>query len=217
LATLSNPNFRGAVNYFKRSAVLMRLGPWLFLVLAARLCVNPGTAAEIVTADGVPRSQNAPLFSGSSSLGDPMDAAAKARSWRLVRSAGQNGEPGEPAILHTADFERSDPRLAGLMLRCGKQGIEPIIVVIEPYPPHARPEITLRTPGQETRFAGTIIPTGAGIRLPSDATILLTSASHTAREAEIKVAEGDAVIAGIVALSGLSEALKSLKAECVQK
>ena len=31
--------------------------------------------------------------------------------------------------------------------------------------PHARPQITLRTPGQESQFIGTIISTGAGIRL----------------------------------------------------
>jgi len=127
-------------------------------------------------------------------------------------------EPGSVAILHTVDFERSNPRLAGLMLRCGRQGIETVIVVVEPYPPHARPQITLRALGQEFRFIGTILPTGAGIRLPSDATGLVTGPWHKASELDIKVTEGDsAAIDGVVALSGLSEALESLNVECVQK
>ncbi|MGH6794485.1 MAG: hypothetical protein ACREDD_11230 [Methylocella sp.] len=96
--------------------------------------------------------------------------------------------PGMAAILHTADFERSDPRLAGLMLRCGMQGIEAVVVMVEPFPPPARPQITLRVAGQESQFIGTIIPTGAGIRLPGDATSLLTGPWRTAREIEIKVA-----------------------------
>ena len=219
LATLGKPIFRSAVNCFKQLAILMRRGPglWFFLVLAAKLGVNPDTAAEVVTADGVSRSKNAPPISGSPSLDDSTNSAGKARSWRLVRSAGTNAEPGASAILHTADFERSDPRLAGLMLRCGREGIETIIVVVEPFPPHARPQITLRTSGQETRFVGTVIPSGAGIRLPSDATGLVTGAWHTTRELEIKVAAGDVAIDGVVALSGLSEALESLNAECVQK
>jgi hypothetical protein len=191
---------------------------WIFLVLAAKFYGNPCAAAEFVAEGGAYWSKDAAPISGSPSQGEPMDAAGNARAWHLVRSAGAaDAESGASAILHTADFERSDPRLAGLMLRCGRQGIETVIVVVEPFPPHARPQITLRTPGQESRFVGTIIPTGAGIRLPSDATGLVTGPWHTARELEIKVSEGDADIDGVVALSGLSEALETLNAECVQK
>ncbi|HUZ91798.1 MAG TPA: hypothetical protein VMU78_07860, partial [Methylocella sp.] len=118
---------------------------------------------------------------------------------------------------HTADFAQSDPRLAGLMLRCGRQGIETIIVVVDPFPPHARPQITLRTLGQKSEFVGTIIPTGAGIRLPGEATDLVTGPWHMARELEIKVTDGGTAFNGVVALAGLPEALESLNAECVQK
>ena len=85
------------------------------------------------------------------------------------------------------------------MLRCGRQGIETVIVVVEPYAPQARPQITLRALGQEFRFIGTILPTGAGIRLPSDATGLVTGPWHKASELDIKVTEGDA--AAMTALS----------------
>jgi len=60
----------------------------------------------------------------------------------------------EAAIPHTADIARSNPRLAALMLHCGREGVEAVVVVVEPFPPHARAQITLRTPGQECQFIG---------------------------------------------------------------
>lgn len=194
----------------------MHRGFLFFLVLTAvQLGGIPSAAAEFVVADGANQGKDAAPISGSSS--PPLEATGKDQSWRLVRSDGTNAAPSASAILHTADFDRSDPRLAGLMLRCGSQGIETVIVVVEPFPPRAQPQIILRTPDQESRFIGTIIPTGAGVRLPSDATGLIIGPWHKAREVEIKVADGDAVINGVVALTGLSEALQSLNAECVQK
>jgi hypothetical protein len=68
-----------------------------------------------------------------------------------------------------------------------------------------------------TADIGTIIPTGAEMRLPGDATSLVTGQCHMARELEIKVAAGGAEIDGTVALSGLPKALQSPNAECGQK
>ncbi len=62
----------------------------------------------------------------------------------------------------------------GLLLQCRKQGIEAVVVVVEPFPPHARPPISLRTPRQESQVFGAIIPAGAGIRLPGDGPSLVT-------------------------------------------
>jgi hypothetical protein len=77
-------------------------------------------------------------------------------------------------------------------LQCGREGVEAVVVVVEPFPPHARPQITLRTPGQESQFIGTIISTGAGIRLPGAATSLVTGPWRTPPDLEIKVAAGGA-------------------------
>jgi hypothetical protein len=103
------------------------------------------------------------------------------------------------------------------MLRRGREGVEAVVVVAEPFPPRAWPQITLRTAGQESQLIGTIIPAGAVIRLPGDATSLVTGPWRTARELGIKVADGGAAIDGIAALSGLPKALQSLNAEWVQK
>lgn len=136
----------------------MGRGLWRFVILVAELWGNPGIAAEAVVADGTFSSQATPAIGGNPSSGESIDAAGAAGSWRRVRPATATAGAGALAILHTADFERSDPRLAGLMLRCGRQGVEAVVVVVEPFPPNARPQITLRTPGQESNFVGTIYP-----------------------------------------------------------
>jgi hypothetical protein len=194
----------------------MLRGLWPFII-AGELLGNAGMAAEFIASDSQDPSKHEPSSNGYDNLDESTETKGKIRSWHLVRSAAENTEPSTSAILHTADFERSDPQLAGLMLRCGRQGIETIIVVVDPFPPRARPQIALRTLGQESSFIGTIIPTGAGIRLPSDATSLMTGPWSTKRELEIKIIDGNTTINGVVALSGLPEAIESLKAECVQK
>ena len=68
----------------------------------------------------------APAIGGNPSSPESIEAGGAAGSWRLVRSATATAATGEAAILHTADIERSDPRLAGLMLRCGREGIEAV-------------------------------------------------------------------------------------------
>ncbi|HET6378512.1 MAG TPA: hypothetical protein VFG05_09445 [Methylocella sp.] len=118
--------------------------------------------------------------------------------------------------MKTADFERSDSRLAGLMLRCALEGIEAVIVVVEPFPPHAQPEVSLRTPAGEGRFTGGVIPTGAGIRLPKEAAALITGAPE-GRSLDIRVTADGETFGGAVGLTGLMKALGWLTAECVQK
>ncbi len=71
--------------------------------------------------------------------------------------------------------------------------------------------------GKNANLLETIMPAGAGIRLPGGATSLVTGPRRTACELEIKAADGGAAIDGVVALSGLPKTLQSLNAECVQK
>lgn len=193
----------------------MHRGLRLFVILGAGFWGVSCIAAAFAVADGANPGGAAPSTGGSPGSGQPVDT--EAGSWRLVRSATAAAGTGALAIQHTADLERSDPRLAGFMLRCGKEGIEAVVVVVEPFPPHARPQITLRAAGQESNFSGTIIPPGAGIRLPGEAARLVTGSWHMARELEIKVSGDGAAFAGIITLSGFAEALESLNAECVQK
>ncbi|WGJ15665.1 hypothetical protein QEV83_05220 [Methylocapsa sp. D3K7] len=205
------------LQFYVSSPRPIRFSLWLLLVIAANLFDSPVSAAEFTDVPGTNTIKDTAPVSENSRPSEQTNAASTGPSWRLVRSTGPNGEPGASAILHTIDFERSDPRLAGLMLQCGKQNIEIIIVVVEPFPPRARPQVTLRTSGQVFQFEGSIISTGAGILLPSDATVSLLGPWRSASELEIKVADRETVLDGVVPLSGLSTALDSLNAECVLK
>lgn len=119
--------------------------------------------------------------------------------------------------MRTADFGRSDPGLAGLVLRCNNQSIEPVIVVVEPFRAAAQPKITLRAAGNETYFTGTILPTGVGVRLPIDGAQMANGPWQGAKELEVTIADGDTVIRGVVPLGGLGAAIVSLRIECAKK
>ena len=184
------------------------------LFLIAILCGGLLGLADALAKDPL-QDRPAPAM-GASGLETGVDAADSIGAWRLVRSSAPGGAESA-AILHTADFERSDFRLAGLMFRCARQDIEAVIVVVEPFPPHAQPQIILRSGEREANFVGTIIPTGAGIRLPDAAMRMLTGQWRNERELAIKVADGDTRFGGVITLSDLPKALQSLSVECSQK
>src|SRR5271155_4487089 len=99
------------------------------ITLAAALSGNSGIGPGFALADDASRSKAAPAIGATSSSPESIEAGGAAGCWGL-----------------------------GLMLRCGREGVEAVVVVVEPFPPHVRPQITLRTPGQESQFTGTIIP-----------------------------------------------------------
>src|ERR1700678_3016016 len=67
----------------------------------------------------------------------PPSRAQNVGSWRLVRTPNVRGGADAVSIMHIADSSRSDLDLAGLTLRCGENGIEALVVVVEPRPPRA--------------------------------------------------------------------------------
>lgn len=146
----------------------------------------------------------------------PAGATMEGEPWR-AGPEGQEKAAAGPAIFRTAKLSKSDPRLAGLILRCSNDSIEPVIVVIEPFPPGAQPKITLRVAGHESYFTGSILPAGVGIRLPIDGTKMVEGHWLSAQDVEVTIAEGDVVIRGAVGLSGLPEEIAALRVQCFQK
>ena len=138
------------------------------------------------------------------------DASTTLEAWRIIHTKGADGVSETTAILRVAEVLRSDPRLAGLMLRCSKQGVEPVIVVVEPFSPQARPKITLRADDQEFYFEGKPLPTGEGLRVPANGLDLVQGPWKDARELMISISDGGAEIGGVVELSGLPDAIRSL-------
>jgi hypothetical protein len=144
----------------------------------------------------------------------PAPPSAPSGSWRQVRTPDPHGGAEAVSTMHTADLARSDLNLAGLMLRCRGQGFEVTIVLLTPFPPRARPKVKLTANGSTVEFAASVIPTGAAIALPSEATTLVYGPWQSATEVAVEVAEGDRLTRGVVLLAGLGPAVVQLLASC---
>jgi hypothetical protein len=134
--------------------------------------------------------------------------------WKLIRTPRPQGGGEAVSIIHTPDFIRSDPDFAGLMLRCGDNGIEVLVILISPFPPRSRPVVTVPSAKDDVQFAATIVPPGAVLRLPDDALELANGPWQSLAELPIKVEDAGTSIRGVVPLGGLDTALKTLQASC---
>jgi hypothetical protein len=143
------------------------------------------------------------------------DAQNATRSnWRLLRSANPKGGADAVSMSRTADTARSDLELAGMMLKCGEHGIEIVIVALTPLPPRARPEATISAMGKEWRFTASIVPPGAELLLPEDATRLAAGPWQSARELSVQVRSQQQSFGGVIPIDGLAGALTTLSANC---
>jgi hypothetical protein len=101
-----------------------------------------------------------------------------------------------------------------LMLRCDGKSIGLVIVVVTPFPPQARPSVTISSDGKEWRFDATIISPGAELMLPPDAVDLVRGTWQSAHELTIKVTSVEHSFGGIIQIDGLAGALSTLMTEC---
>jgi len=135
-------------------------------------------------------------------------------TWRLVRTPNPAGGRDAVSIMQTADITKSDINLAGLMVRCGEAGLETLVVLVTPLPPRAHPKVTVKAGGASEEFTGTVVPPGAVILLPPEATALASGPWRSAAELSIKVADKLDEVSGVVPLSGLAAALPMLISNC---
>ena len=117
-------------------------------------------------------------------------------------------------MSRTADALRSDFDLAGLMLRCGDNGTEVLIVVVTLFPPRARPSVTIKADGKEWKFDARVMPPGAELLLPAEAEHLVAGAWQSAHELVIKVSSQDQSFGGVIPIDGLEPALGTLSTKC---
>jgi hypothetical protein len=140
---------------------------------------------------------------------------ASVSGWRLVRTPNPRGGPDAVSIMHTAEPSRSDIDLAGLMLRCGDSGFDVLIVLLQPFPPRAHPKVKLTTRGTTVELVATVLPPGAALVLPSEATALASGPWQSATELALEVVDNNAAaIHGVVSLRGLAPAVALLRANC---
>jgi hypothetical protein len=137
--------------------------------------------------------------------------------WRLLRSANPSGGPDAISVDHTADVSRSDLDFAGLMLRCGTQSAEVAIVALTPFPPKAKPGVSVSANGEHSQFVAQVVPPGAQLLLPQEATTLAFGPWQRAHELAVTVTPPEQSFAGVVPIDGLSEALAALMANCAPR
>jgi hypothetical protein len=139
--------------------------------------------------------------------------------WRLVRTPNPLGGRDAVSVMKTANVTRSDIDLAGLMLRCGEGNIEVLVVLIRPLPPRAHPKVTVTVASRTTEFTASVVPPGAEVLLPQEATFLASGPWQAAPELSVEVGavEGDdqpSPTKGVISLAGLGTALPRLQANC---
>jgi hypothetical protein len=139
--------------------------------------------------------------------------------WRLVRTP-RAGEAEAVSIMHTADPTRSDVGLAGLMVRCAPStsGDRPtpeiLIVAVQPFAPRSTPEVSVTADGRTVHFVAVVVPPYTALRLPPEAGALAAGAWQRTDELGVEISEGPVTIRGVVPVSGLEQAYRSLVAGC---
>lgn len=138
-----------------------------------------------------------------------------AGGWHLVRTPNPNGGNDALSIMHTADTARSDLNLAGLMIRCRKGGTEAAVVLLSAFPLRTRLQVVLGRPQNEIKFDATVAPPGTVILLPGDGKTLVNGSWKALSELFIRVENDRTVTHGVVALTGLKVAFKTLVEGCL--
>lgn len=150
----------------------------------------------------------------TSNFREPPASPKTADGWRMVRTPGPKPGTDIVSMMRTADLVRSDPQFAGLSLHCGEAGPEILIITVEPFPPRTKPRVTIGVPPGESRFEATVLPSGAALMLPAEATRLAAGPWQSQSALAIKIEEGGSTIRGVVSISGMSAALSTLSASC---
>jgi hypothetical protein len=135
--------------------------------------------------------------------------------WRLVRTPNPRGGIDAISVSHTAEIQKSDPNFAGIMLRCDQGQMEALVIVLEPYPPSAIIELTITRHNLPSKYRAGVVPPGVMVRLPADAATTLLAAGHQDEELTVSLAsESTTPTKGVVKLSGLDQAVGTLRGLC---
>jgi hypothetical protein len=135
-------------------------------------------------------------------------------TWHFVRTPDPAGGRSAVSITQSADITRSDPDFGGLMLRCGDDATEVLIVLVRYLTLGAHPKVVVKGAQTSTDFSGKVVPPGLLVLLPGSATALATGPWLAAPELSISVDDGGNTIQGIVPLTNLTGALAVLRSEC---
>jgi hypothetical protein len=144
----------------------------------------------------------------------PAGPTALPNGWRLVRTPHPQGGADAVSVMRTADLARSDIDLAGLLLSCADAGVDVMIFVVAPFPPRAHPAVTVSAGGQDWPFTASVVPPGAELRLPPEASDLASGIWQTSRELSVTISSDGRETKGVISTEGLDRAMAALQATC---
>jgi len=135
--------------------------------------------------------------------------------WPLIRTPHPKGGPDAVAILRTADTAKSDPDLAGLMIRCTeKPGLEVLLALVRPFPPRSKRDVVVTTGTTRSVLHAETSPAGTALILPIEATAFTTGPWQGLKELAVTINDPEAEIRGVISLEDLAPALAKLLASC---
>jgi hypothetical protein len=137
--------------------------------------------------------------------------------WPLVVIPPPPGGGGHEAvsIMRTADTTRSDPDLAGLMIRCQEgPGFQVLLALVRPLPPRAQRAVVVSPTTTPTTIHAEVSPLGTGIVLPVEPSEFTTGQWRDLKELAVLIQDPQADIRGVIPLEGLAPALAKLSARC---
>jgi len=136
-------------------------------------------------------------------------------AWALIRTRNPKGGPDAVAITKTADTARSDPDLAGLIIRCQeKPGFEIALGTVRPFPPRTKRDVVFTFGTEQSILHAEASPAGTALILPIDATAFTTGPWRGLKELAVTIKDPEVEIRGVIPLDGLAPALAKLTANC---
>jgi hypothetical protein len=187
------------------------------LVAASAAAAQPSTVPSLQSCGALPteaqRLQCAERLAGSTGKG-AQGATPLSGGWQLSRTLDPRSGTTLIAVTRTADVQASDTGFAGLMFRCGSARLEALLVMLDPVLPSARPKVTIRAHGAETRFVAEVLQLGTLLLLPDPAMSLAATTWSTAAEISVEIDNGTSIVRGVVPASGLAGAVQVLRSGC---
>jgi hypothetical protein len=146
---------------------------------------------------------------------DAAPAEDGAAAWRLIRTSRPNGAADAVAIMRTADTTRSDPDLAGLMIRCQeKPGLEVVLALVRPFPPRSKRDVVVNSGAAESVLHAESSPPGTALVLPVDAAAFTTGPFRELKLLSVRIKDPENDIRGIIPLDGVGSAIARVSANC---
>jgi hypothetical protein len=210
-------------NPSRRVATALCLG-WLAgvpLAFAQGVAQDPGSSTDLERAFErcqAIKDDAARLYCYKDAMGSEASAShrepAALGTWHFARTPNPTGGRPAVSIMQGADISRSDPSLAGLMLRCGDSVTEVLIVLVRYLRPGAPTTVTIAAGQSSHQFSGKVVAPGLLVLLPPEAMSLAAGPWQTKPELSVSVDDEGSAVKGVVPLTGLTGALQILQSNC---